>query len=701
MKKLFLLIFFLMLSAKPVMAATYYVDEKNGSDSFDGSEASPFATIQKAADTVLAGDTVIVRDGIYYGPVNITAKGEEDAPIIFKAENPGYENVIITNANKTIRENINKNIWTLYDEEKNIYSAPCFIYCNAAIDAGDSYANLYPSRVWCDEVDLFPYESYENLENSMVTDTFYGYEAGFYYDHSAGTIYVRLDADDVGSVNPNDHIMKISPSAYPYISNSNLNKYGWAGTAYQYDAMGYDSFNVCIGEYNAPLPEEDNTRAPSYYVTLEGFTFENPGYCGVFFRASDCTVRGCWFRGCRAGVRGAARVRFNDTIYSDNIVVEYCDYSQGSVYSDAEKFIFENYNNSKVTANTYFWWQRKYGASGVMKQSGYEAGGLATHMGENWKIRYNYIHDCFDGLSYAAMRKYSGGKEGYESVEYEIPAEHIEIYGNKFERNLDNCIEFENRAYDIRVYENYFHNNFFHLSWQPLNGTTWPTNIRIYKNLIHNTPDFNEFWKKKAKYTPKVFKMGAVKSQWQEFPWMSDVEWDETYNIPTEPMLAEEDGFRAFNNTIIMPNGEFWGNVSGDGGTQMTFENFMLYNNFILSRPHMSTYNENGIMQAYVASGHKGVEFKNNIFAPDIPGDYVITDGVLDGGILLYGPDSAKFTKLTRLKADVTLKKSSPLIGAGTRLEGESNSKSYVGALGYGEENIFAREVGPLAIFKD
>ena len=55
---------------------------------------------------------------------------------------------------------------------------------------------------------------------------------------------------------------------------------------------------------------------------------------------------------------------------------------------------------------------------------------------------------------------------------------------------------------------------------------------------------------------------------------MSDVEWDETYNIPKEPMIAEEDGFRAFNNTIIMPNGEFWGNVSGVGGTQMEFENF-------------------------------------------------------------------------------------------------------------------------------
>lgn len=696
MKKVLLFIALLLICSNTAMAKTYYVDGASGSDNFDGSDSSPFASIQKAADAVIAGDTVIIRDGIYYGPVNILAKGEKDAPITFKAENPGYENVILTNANKTVRENVNKDIWTLEDEEKNIYVADYSVLCNAAINAGDDLGSLYPSRVWCDEIDLFPHASLDNLANSMVTDTFYGYEAGFYYDHSNKKIYVRLDSDDVKSTNPNNHIMKISPSAYPYISDSNLNKYGWSGNSYQFDAMGYDSFNICIGDYNAPLPEEDNTRADSYYVNIEGITFETPGYCGVFLRASDCKVSGCWFRGCRAGVRGASRVRAGDTIYSDNIIVEYCDYSQGSVYSDAEKFIWENYKDSNVTANTYFWWQRKYGSSGVIKQSGYESGGFVTHMGENWKLRYNYIHDCFDGLSYAAMRKYSGSKDGYE---HEIPAEHIEIYGNKFERNLDNCIEFENRAYDIRVYENYFYNNFFHLSWQPLNGTPWPTNIRIYKNLIHNTPDFNEFWKKKAKYTPKVFKLGALKSQWKQYPWMSDVEWDETYNIPKEPMIAEEDGFRAFNNTIIMPNGEFWGNVSGVGGTQMEFENFMFYNNFILSRPRMSTYNENGVMKAAITSGKKGVAFKNNVFAPDIPGNYAITDGTLEDGILLYGPDSAKFSKLTRLTADVTLQEDSPLIGAGTRLEGEANSKSHVGALAPGEENIFAREVGPEAIY--
>ena len=44
--------------------ATYHVSP-TGSDSNPGSEARPFRTIQKAADGVKPGDTVLVDDGVY------------------------------------------------------------------------------------------------------------------------------------------------------------------------------------------------------------------------------------------------------------------------------------------------------------------------------------------------------------------------------------------------------------------------------------------------------------------------------------------------------------------------------------------------------------------------------------------------------------------------------------------------------------
>ena len=49
-------------------AATYYVSPA-GSDSYPGTITAPLLTIQRAANLVSPGDTVIVRDGTYSNPV--------------------------------------------------------------------------------------------------------------------------------------------------------------------------------------------------------------------------------------------------------------------------------------------------------------------------------------------------------------------------------------------------------------------------------------------------------------------------------------------------------------------------------------------------------------------------------------------------------------------------------------------------------
>jgi len=47
-----------------VTGNVYYV-AKNGSNSWDGSLEHPWLTIQKAADTMVAGDTVYIKEGVY------------------------------------------------------------------------------------------------------------------------------------------------------------------------------------------------------------------------------------------------------------------------------------------------------------------------------------------------------------------------------------------------------------------------------------------------------------------------------------------------------------------------------------------------------------------------------------------------------------------------------------------------------------
>ena len=71
-------------------SATLYVNQSHGSasDTNAGSESAPFLTIQKAADTVVAGDTVIVRPGVYNERVSFSSghSGTAGNMVTFRAE---------------------------------------------------------------------------------------------------------------------------------------------------------------------------------------------------------------------------------------------------------------------------------------------------------------------------------------------------------------------------------------------------------------------------------------------------------------------------------------------------------------------------------------------------------------------------------------------------------------------------------------
>lgn len=77
---------------------TLYVSS-SGNDSNSGSKDSPLRTIQKAADAVEFGDTVIISEGSYPTFKIQDKKGIEGAPITFKAESGAEHKVIVDNKN--------------------------------------------------------------------------------------------------------------------------------------------------------------------------------------------------------------------------------------------------------------------------------------------------------------------------------------------------------------------------------------------------------------------------------------------------------------------------------------------------------------------------------------------------------------------------------------------------------------------------
>jgi parallel beta helix pectate lyase-like protein/pectate lyase-like protein len=80
------------LSIQPAAATAYYV-APDGADSHPGTEALPWQTIQKAANTMVAGDVAYIKTGIYHERVVPANSGTAGSPITYSAY-PGHSPVV-------------------------------------------------------------------------------------------------------------------------------------------------------------------------------------------------------------------------------------------------------------------------------------------------------------------------------------------------------------------------------------------------------------------------------------------------------------------------------------------------------------------------------------------------------------------------------------------------------------------------------
>src|SRR2546423_549060 len=79
-------------SCGAVEARTYYV-ATTGDDDHAGSETAPLRTVQKAASLARAGDTILLRVGVYPEHVVLRFSGQPGKPIVLKNA-PGERPVI-------------------------------------------------------------------------------------------------------------------------------------------------------------------------------------------------------------------------------------------------------------------------------------------------------------------------------------------------------------------------------------------------------------------------------------------------------------------------------------------------------------------------------------------------------------------------------------------------------------------------------
>ena len=207
---------------------------------------------------------------------------------------------------------------------------------------------------------------------------------------------------------------------------------------------------------------------------IEGFTFESPGFCGVWVRHGSVVVRGCKFLGCRTGVRGWDRPEKKPRNLSEDVIVEKCEFTEHPTYADVAEIIRETTAlpaAQRECLARFFWWHRKGGA--------YSAEiGLVTAAGKRWTIRDNHVHDTFDGLSFMSLSW----------------SEDCEVSGNRFERLVDNAVEAENHAQRLRVHDNVIVDCFEPFSYQPLDKEPWPRDIVFEHNTVSFTKEGTDLW---------------------------------------------------------------------------------------------------------------------------------------------------------------------------------------------------------------
>lgn len=696
--------------ATTAYAAEYYVDGKRGNDTSNGSSSAPFATIQRAADVVQPGDTVIIRSGIYYENVHLETNGTKEAPIVFKAEKFKRDAVIITGADRDIAEH--KKQWTLEDASLGMYSIP--------LD--------YPIyRMTANDVQVVEYTSLTGLKTYTynANDNGYagyapGYEHGFFYDSTNKKLYVRLGNDGcIETDDPNSDKITIHLTRTPTSNTSNWknNSYGGQGQA---AITGTGSFLFGV------------TTEVSSNVVISGITFKMPAVAAVWARCHDLTVSNCWFIGCIEGVRGGCAATSDPTFVSENIIVEHCFYTNYPIYQDALELAKKYMNdpvarcievdengkiitdaNGKISsastlAKSMWFWHSKSGMT-----CNYEGGGIVCYIGDNWTIRYCQIEEQLDGFSSFGNFSYW---YGYKGSVRQNPAKNITIYGNKFDKILDNAIEMEDHVQGMEISYNEFTNQMSPFSWQSLEGVPYPTNIKIHHNVVYNSPEEswfvssarNHITQDGNKYTlanPQyfgLFKLGIKDTAFDKI-WMKEENFPKDANGNLlDSVRPDDDGVRVWNNTFIFPNAAFEENVGALGGGLDNDSNFEFKNNIInvIVCAQSGRY-KGGFVRGQAYTYGRGVKFSNNMLVSglniegakywgdideewDVPSIAYANEPIDDNGLYKKSIDEVGFKDWRNENFELTA--DSPARGAGVQLECTDESTVDMGAIPYGEK---------------
>lgn len=329
MKRLLLLLTIILISCQ-AHAATYYIDPNIGNDSNGGTKAAPWKTIIGKINTLVAGDTLFLRDGVYYEQLRtaneISVAGTADKPIRIIAY-PG-ENPIIDggSAYKAFRVTPNS-LWTMYGTSTNTY-----VSVNTYSGMGDAYGYFGPEN---GDYALNAYDRLTDLEcgtqTCHATNPIY-VGPGAHFNSGDNKIYCRLEPSTIqttygygdypSSTNPNNVPMYLFGNNETVVFGDNSEYIDFEGieVRYQLNAIEIEGGAHHINIRNCTVR---GGRTPVYIASgANNILFENCKFIGkvpewiAWTDIKSGTQPAANYQGATIDIQGSA----------NNIEVAYCTF---------------------------------------------------------------------------------------------------------------------------------------------------------------------------------------------------------------------------------------------------------------------------------------------------------------------------------------------------------------------------------------
>ena len=285
--------------------AHVYVVAPAGRDTNSGTAAQPFATIQKAADTALSGDTVLVKRGTYREAVHLHNSGTATAPIQFAADPPG--SVLLTGADIVTG-------WTRVPGDAPIYQIPwdhvfAIDYRNGQpVEAHPEDEPLWgrAEQMIADKQQLLPCLSLDDLTKAWTAHVktpgptvpsplphLGGPFAGMF---TVDTTHKTLSLWLADGSDPKTHTMEAAIRSQTFGVNQWENKQG----------VAYVQVRGFVFRYGASFPQRAVVSLHGAHNSMQNCVVEDMAGTGVAVAGTmtGCRVRGCGQTGGAAGGDG-------------------------------------------------------------------------------------------------------------------------------------------------------------------------------------------------------------------------------------------------------------------------------------------------------------------------------------------------------------------------------------------------------------